>query len=286
LRDAQWDAEYRERGFVVVPFVEPAELVELRGLVEDLIPSDAGPFFSLYRNDRTVRRRLDEVVRGALAARAEALFCDHRVFLGSVLVKFPGEGSDLALHQDWSFVDESRYMNGLVWLALEPTGEHNGGLHAVPGSHRLDLPFRGTPPGAQASEPVDTSAGEAVIYHDAVIHGSGRNASDHPRIALVLGFVSREAELLHYFVDGQSQKWRYRVRDEFFLGYDPPERPGGPHVIDVEPCDPTHHLLDLGDLDSLPRQQPGPDVALPSTRPGPMRRTASALARAMRPTNR
>jgi hypothetical protein len=265
LADPVLDERFRRDGYAVVPFVDDDTLAHLRERVEPLVPADGGPFFSLYRNDGPdLRRRLDEVIRAELAPLAEPHLQGQRFFMGSALVKFPGAGSYLALHQDWTFVDESRYVNGLVWLALEPTAEDNGGLHAVPGSHRLDLPWRGTPPGMQASEPVDellkqrylrridTRAGDAVLYHDALIHGSTMNLSDRPRIAIVVGFVSEDAPLVHFWVDGDGTKWRYTVADDFFFDYSPPGRPEGPAVLDVERWDSSHFLLGPEDLVSLP----------------------------------
>src|SRR5690606_26746745 len=125
---------FRDDGFAVVPFIDPGRLSELRESVVPLVPEDSGPFFSLYRNDGPeLRRRLDAVVREAIQPIADQLMCNHRFYLGSLLVKFPGEGSYLAPHQDWSFVDETRHVSGIVWLPLQPTDDTNGGLVVVPG---------------------------------------------------------------------------------------------------------------------------------------------------------
>jgi len=241
LVDPEADRSFREQGFAVVPFVEPEALGELRRRVKPLIPADSGPFFSLYRNDwPELRRQLDAEVRAAMQPTADRLMCNHRFYIGSLLVKFPGEGSYLAPHQDWSFVDETQHVSGIVWLPLQPTDEHNGGLCVVPGSHRHDLPHRGTPP-----DPIDAyleglvscvmRPGEAVVYHNALIHGSSENRSDEPRIAMVLGFVSAEAELYHFHTDDRGRKWRYRVREDFSFTYQPPAVPAGPAVLAAEP---------------------------------------------------
>jgi ectoine hydroxylase-related dioxygenase (phytanoyl-CoA dioxygenase family) len=235
------DQEFRDQGFAVVPFVAPERLDALRQRMTELIPPDSGPFFTLYRNDTPeIRRVLDAAVREELQPQADAMMCNHRFYVGSILVKFPGEGSFLDPHQDWSFVDETQHVSGIVWLPLEATNEGNGGLSVVPGSHRFDLPYRGTPP-----EPIDqyldglvnvtTRPGEAVIYHNALIHGSSENQSDHPRIVMALGFVSKQADLVHFFTDNAGQKWRYRVADDLPFTYQPPSPPKGAAVLQVEP---------------------------------------------------
>ena len=235
------DQEFREQGFAVVPFVDPERLEALRQRMTELVPPESGPFFTLYRNDTPeIRRVLDAVVREELQSLADEIMCNHRFYVGSILVKFPGEGSFLDPHQDWSFVDESRHVSGIVWFPLEATDETNGGLSVVPGSHRFDLPNRGTPP-----EPIDqyldglvnlsTRPGEAVIYHNALIHGSSENRSDHLRIVMALGFVSEQADLLHFFTDKEGQKWRYRLAADYPFRYQPPNPPEGSAVLHVEP---------------------------------------------------
>lgn len=240
LVDPAADAGFREQGFAVVPFVDPEQLSELRAAVLPLIPEDAGPFFGLYRNDQPeLRRRIDSTVRSLMQPIADRLMCNHRFYIGSLLVKYPGAGSHLDAHQDWSFVDETRHVSGIVWLPLQRTDQSNGGLSVVPGSHRFDLPYRGTPPESVAElshdmVPCEMEPGEAVVYHNALIHGSSENRSSELRIAMVLGFVSAGADLLHYRTDESGGRWRYRVDEEHPFSYQPPDLPSGPSVLGVE----------------------------------------------------
>lgn len=236
LRDPGADASFRELGFANVRFCAREQLDQLRRAVVDLIPGDSGPFFSLYRNDwPELRREIDVVVRGLMQARADELLCNHRFYLGSLLVKFPGEGSFLAPHQDWSFVDETKHVSGIVWLPLQPTDQTNGGLSVIPRSHRLDLPFRGTPPDPLGQldglVPCAMEPGDAVVYHNALIHGSSENRSEDLRIAMVLGFVSADAPMVHYFTDERGRKWRFDIPDDFPFHYQPPDRPGREAVL-------------------------------------------------------
>jgi hypothetical protein len=242
LVDESAAAAFRADGFTVVPFLEPDRLASLRERILPLVPEDSGPFFSLYRNDDPeIRRRLDVAVRAELTDAAAGVLRDHRIFLGSLLVKFPGDASYLAPHQDWSFVDEERYASGILWFPLQATDDTNGGMCVVPGSHRMDLPDRGAPLDYPIEEYLDglvqvtTQPGEALVMHNALIHGSRENRSSEPRVVMVLGFASVDADLLHYFTDEDGQKWRYRVRPEFFFDHRPPGRPSGSGVVSVEP---------------------------------------------------
>lgn len=242
LVDRAADDEFRELGFTIVQMVDPDRVAKLRERMLPLIPPESGPFFSLYRNDDpSIRRRLDEAVRGEIESAAANVLRGHRIFLGSLLVKFPGDKSYLAPHQDWSFVDEERYVSGILWFPLQPTDADNGGMCVVPGTHRMDLPHRGAPLDYPIEEYLDgliqcrTEPGQALVSHNALIHGSRENRSDELRIVMVLGFMSEDASLLHYYTDDDGQKWRYSVTQEFFFDHEPPGRPSGPGVLSVEP---------------------------------------------------
>lgn len=246
LKDPESDRLFREDGFVVIPLVPAAALAALRVALDQLVPEDRGPFFGLYRNDHlALRRRLDATVRHHLEGPVLATLHRQRIYIGSVLVKYPEAGTHLALHQDWSFVDESRFVSGAVWVALEDVDRTLGGLRVVPGSHRLDLPYRGTPAAPSLDEATDGStvvdlavpAGHAVIYHNALIHGSSDNVTSRRRTVAVLGFVSEDAEMVHFHVDDAGQRWRYRITDDRSFHYQPPAAPSGPTVLGVERWD-------------------------------------------------
>jgi len=90
-----------------------------------------------------------------------------------------------------------------LWLALDASGPHNGGLRMIPGTHRgrleplepvedvLDV-FGWASPAAlvDASRAVDLvlDAGDLSAHHPAMVHASGPNPSTGPRRALSLRF--------------------------------------------------------------------------------------------------
>lgn len=244
LVDEKAGDEFREGGFTIVPMMEADQIHALRERMMSLIPQDSGPFFSLYRNDSPViRRQLNQAVRGEIESAAGGVLRDHRIFLGSLLVKFPGDASYLAPHQDWSFVDEERHVSGILWFPLQATDADNGGMCVVPGTHRMDLPHRGAPLDYPIEQHLDglvqcrTEPGQALVLHNALIHGSRENRSEELRIVMVLGFMSADATLVHFYTDEHGQKWRYEVTQEFFFDHEPPGRPDGPGVLSVEPWD-------------------------------------------------
>jgi hypothetical protein len=221
----------------------------------------------LYHHDSPeLRYGIDRVVRPLLAEEISATMPGCRVFIASLLVKYPGADGYLQLHQDWSFVDEERFVSGVIWLPLEPTTAANGGLGIVPGSHRLDTPDRGIHPWAPQLEVVedllrdhlvqlDTQPGQAVVFQKRVVHASSANGSDHPRVVVGIGIVSNDADLYHYLVDDDEQMWRFTVSDQFFFEYMPGDPPGA-GVVDSQPWVPRHRVLEPADLAALGGRRP------------------------------
>lgn len=280
LRDPQRDADLARDGMIVMPFLDPDELARLTERLVPLIPEVEDPFFAAYRPSDThdVRRRLCDTVMEALGPRASSLVVGHRLFFAGVFVKHPVPESRLQLHQDWTFVDESRWRSGNFWVPLVDSVEENGRLHAVMGSHRLAPTYRGAPLWPYATDRVedllmeqylthvDVAAGDAVLYDHQVVHGSGANRSGRSRVTAVLGIAPVDAPLVHYWLGPDGRQLRFTVADEFFLTYDIGDPPSGPHVLDCEEVE--HDISGFGPDDLAPLVPTG-SCATIGTRRGP-----------------
>ena len=102
------------------------------------------------------------------------------------------------IHQDITFVDESRYQSLALWCPLVDTDPGNGCLFAAPGSHRWNTGPRGpgTPYPYRALDTaiqkrltaIPMRAGSAVIFCQKLFHASPPNRSGGTRVA-VTGLV-------------------------------------------------------------------------------------------------
>lgn len=250
--DQRSQDRFEEQGWVVLPLLDATETARLRREVLALVPADR---HVMGLTDDTTRRLTDELVRSAVAERAREVFVDHDLFLGTLFVKRPGSDGEKPLHCDWTFVDETIHTSGVVWVALDETDARSGGLTAVPGSHRLDIPPRGSPDlhfdiagteagGLLREAAVDIAvpAGSAAVFDHRLIHGGGPNLGARDRVAVGLGFKPRTADLVHHrlFVDGTIR--RYVVDEDFFLHFSP----------DADPPPSTVRAVD--DTREIPRQ--------------------------------
>lgn len=92
-----------------------------------------------------------------------------------------------------------------VWLALTDANERNGGMRVLPASHSVLVEHTERPDpqnmltrAQQVCGPIDESnvahvnlnAGEFSVHHPLLLHASGPNLSDSPRIGLVTRYVA------------------------------------------------------------------------------------------------
>ena len=117
----------------------------------------------------------------------------------NIFNKPPGVDGRHPLHQDLRYF-RIRPADKIVaaWTALGPTTRESGCLAAIPGSHKGALHDHGDPDwdylnaGFFGIDGVDDSnrvhiemqRGDTLLFHPLLIHGSGRNRSDHFRRAI------------------------------------------------------------------------------------------------------
>ncbi len=113
--------------------------------------------------------------------------------------KSPGAGSPIAWHQDNGY-QRGRTQEFLTcWLALDDSDQANGGLHAIPGSHRAGhrahawegvhavVPAESIDTGAAI--PLDVAAGELLIFSSLLVHQTlGNGTSDRQRRSWVIQY--------------------------------------------------------------------------------------------------
>jgi phytanoyl-CoA hydroxylase len=129
-------------------------------------------------------------------------------------------GSRVAFHRDQAQWDHSYPSALTVWVPLDRCTPENGCLEVVPWSHQLgalearltaEYPFH---PSVSLSEyslhsvPVPMNAGDALLWHPQLLHGSGENHADVDRAAFVMVFAD-------------SSRHDFVAKDAFRLGTAP-----------------------------------------------------------------
>lgn len=244
MRDPELQCQIEERGYVVVPFLDQAE-VESLVTGYDRIAGEVGGAnapgdyndtyaeFSVIHSRPEFRRRAYELITAVLVPVSDRLLVDHRPLIANFVNKPPGTGV-VPAHQNFSVVDESEFRSVSVWVALVDCVLENGAMSMLDGSHRslrgrrgmwAYQAFSGIEQDIIAGylSPVEVPAGHAVILDDAVVHYSPPNRTDQRRLAIQFVMVPSEARPLWFqqvgATDDHLEVEVWEVEERFFFEF-------------------------------------------------------------------
>ena len=238
FRDGKLQEEFGRMGYLHLPLLNTEEVDDLYSfyLQQDLKPEGAYGFhISLDHVDREKAANIEAKITSVLWPRAKDLFDKAKVFTASYVVKEPGLENIVPPHQDWTFVDETKYCSFTLWVALHDVNMDNGALCILPGSTDF-FKFHRSSPSPQARSPltdyyfeifpymklIEMKAGDVLIFDNRLIHASPPNTSESPRIAAGIGVTYQEAQLLHYYQIPESDPVSlecFGVDQQFFTTY-------------------------------------------------------------------
>jgi hypothetical protein len=223
--------QFDEQGFVVIDFLEPNDISKLTEIFYQFHPQlPENRFMSdSYSSDNELKRSASQQITHLFQPYFARVFQQYTPFGSSFLYKTPGINSELAPHQDWTIVDETKAVALNIWVPLCDTDKCNGTLYVIPGSHSHILPLRApTLPfffsGKEAIirpylMPLKVKAGQAVVLNQRIIHYSAPNLSDKIRIAITSGIKTAGAGMIFYYKDHSRQDdvLEYFYQDDDFL---------------------------------------------------------------------
>jgi hypothetical protein len=165
---------------------------------------------------------IDKKTKEILSPIIEKHFVNYKIIMANFILKTPGIDSELKPHQDWTFVDESKYFTFGFWTPIEDTNEENGNLQILPGSHKiiptLRVNYNYPCAFSEVTEivkkhlvDVKTEKGETILLNHSVLHGSKPNLSKSTRVALSLGITHKDAQILHLYCDKNNEVSEYHV---------------------------------------------------------------------------
>ena len=246
------EKEFLEKGFVRVPFLNPDELASCRSLFEQVDPGVGTSFYSsIDSRNKEYRMRVDQELRNRVAEKTKSFFVAYEPIAFTFIVKRSSPDTLIRMHVDDTHTDQNQFVSVNIWSPLVDTNETNGGLKVVQGSHLLPFPQRGLGLPFPYSnyehlfrpfeKEINLRAGEAIFYHDQLIHGSPPNRSGAIRPAIITGMIPREAQPLIYFrypglPDTQCEK--FEVSGDFWYEFDKSKRPDQLKSLGIESYSP------------------------------------------------
>jgi hypothetical protein len=235
IKDENLQSVLHEQGIAVRPFLDKAQLEELKVLYQaehQITEQEGGMFYSVYSQDFDYRQRIHQAIQAILQPTMDQWFTDYRAALNSFIIKASGPKSEFYLHQDTTGLDETQYSALSLWIPLEDVDETNGAMCVIPKSHHWFSPYRGIsfpPPYQDIADtvrtylkPVPVKAGEAVIFDNRILHNSLPNTSGRNRVVVMSGLFPKEAKIMTCFKDPAAQESKIELiehDDDFLLRY-------------------------------------------------------------------
>ncbi len=227
---------YNKDGFVTTPLLSEEEVKQLSDWFYENQPDTGGNFQATIEiQDAEYRRKVNAMVKDVIGSKIKKLLPGYRAIVGGYVIKPPAEGGIKKMHSDWQYTDETVQPSFSVWVPLLPVNKENGAMMFIPGSHKHATLLRGqnTVNAYDVIEPVlkadrvvtiDQLPGEAVIFDQRILHGSGENYTTVPRLAMTLTIAPEDADLLHFYRDpatqAQDTMTKFVVPESFYLDYD------------------------------------------------------------------
>ncbi|MCB0754293.1 MAG: phytanoyl-CoA dioxygenase family protein [Flavobacteriales bacterium] len=232
IRDSDLREHMLTDGYVHFPFLSSVDIEwckELFSLYSDSIPK-SGFHVLTEVPDFNVKLDLHQELQAFLRGRLEQHLQDFTEHLYSMQIKFPGDGSMLVPHQDWSITNEKTHRSYTLWIPLSDTFPENGGFHLIPGSHELFGNIRGAnvaPPYKECGhlliehmKPVKVAAGHAMLFDQGLLHYTPNNTTTEPRISVICTITSADAELFRYFYNKEEETLEaYEFNELFWIKY-------------------------------------------------------------------
>jgi len=229
FKNAQLQKEFDEQGFVKISLLSNEDVIQLQQLFLQYYPDPSSDFYSSsYENDFELKKKISNEIGKIIVKNLENVFENYTWFGSAFLSKGNGSRSEMPMHQDWTIVDEKKYVALNIWTPLQDTDEENGTLEVIKGSHKWHNSLRApTLPfyydGYQSKlkdilHPINTKATEAVVLNQAIIHYSKPNKTKDIRIAITTGIKTKDSPMqFHYWDKNSPNEIELFEQDEDFL---------------------------------------------------------------------
>lgn len=262
-------ASFERNGFVKIPLLSASEVAQLQQNYDTVAAAHEAigiPYITTsHSNNAELIAQVDGFLQAIMTPAMGRHFCNHKVLFGNFLLKMPSPDSETDPHQDITFVDEEKYASVNVWVALQDTNEENGCMYILPGSHRFRSTIRPTHSYPWTYEQVKNEikknaitipvkAGEAIIFHHGVLHGSFPNRTSKPRLAAVMAAYHADAQLIHYYLpEGKGYLLqKYQMDKEAYLSFVKNAPPAKGIFLENVAYD--FHQVDKREFDMLTKQ--------------------------------
>jgi hypothetical protein len=221
-------------GFVKFPILSKREVNELMGelcqicLVELELKNVAHAYNSANDQNLEKKRRIESLIRSVFRSKVNEVFDSYKLFNSFAVIKQPG-GGYVVPHQHPPSVEDFSIRTYVMWCSLVDIDAQNGRMQFVDGSQNIIpgvIPYAYNSPFnkfhdrlEQLSTPVETKAGECIVFDENILHWSEVNKTETPRIAVASTCIPNSLSPVFYHLDKDRNNFFevLRIDDSFSL---------------------------------------------------------------------
>lgn len=247
LKDPQLQKAFDLDGYVVVDLFSNAEFEGLLSVYNNInnqkkdlqFNTDSHYKLSFFSTDKTYRNYVFQSISNFCGPFVDNYLDLYEPLIVNTFDKEPGSG-EVPIHQNWTFVDESKATSVSVWIPLVDATQLNGTMEVVKGSHRVLSAYRSPSIPwvfenlrheikTKYMEAINVNVGQAVILDDSILHYTSQNDSDTIRSAIQLIMKPKDIPAIHYHLPNADAKTIdvYEVNSDFFMRFNMHEPPKG-----------------------------------------------------------
>ena len=230
FHDIKLQTKFNRDGFVLVDFMPQANIEELKKFfLESNHDLEYGFYTSIWSYNEKHRKAVNSFITNQTLKFANKFLKHYEPVFANYMVKKAQNQSSLGYHQDWTFSLEGQAPAVNIWFPLTQITDNNGTLKVIPGTHNLNIPIRArnhpSPLEKLDKKILDKHAialkpnlGQAIIFHEKLVHGSENNHSDKLRLAASMVMSSKYSSLVHILRRNDKLLLK-KVSPHFFTDY-------------------------------------------------------------------
>lgn len=230
MADTELSARIAARGYCTLPVMDSAEAVALghqilASLPEDLHESQPGSHWhhGLMGENREQNFAIARLMADFVIPRLSQHLIDARCSVAASAVK-PAKSPGTPLHQHYPTSADPFACRISVWLALSAGPDVARTFRLVPFSQRMTRFLRTRETGdyfdgycaqieASHLKDIVLDPGEAVFFEDSILHSTGTNPANSPRVNTIATFLGSTMPSAHYSWQ-QGSEFTRRVRSD------------------------------------------------------------------------
>ncbi len=232
FRNSKNQYEFEHLGYTTIKILDAKEVEQLKQLFTQVYPniSDKGMILGGLEDDIDLKQSISKQILEIIKTKIEQILENYEIQSSSFLYKAIDKKNEFLPHQDWTMVDEEKFVSVNCWIPLIDINKNNGALCVLPGSHYKNLKIhRSHSFGYFFDEhreilykylvPIHVKAGEAIILNHSLIHYSLPNFSKAIRPVCITAIKSKGAPNIMYFKKDENSIDVYEMPDDIKYRY-------------------------------------------------------------------